>query len=194
MKLMALRILRDVARNIRDSDFCSMMCDEATDVGNVSQLVVCLRWVDDDLIAHDEFIGLKNMPTTNADSIVRELKDVLLRMQLKLDKCRGQCYDGCSTISGAKNGVAVQFKNEEKRALYTHCYTHSIQLAVGDTMKASPVLKDTIDNTHKLTKLVKKSHQNETQRCMKYNAMLMGTKVVNSVTMTNSTSFSKPNN
>ena len=41
MKLMALRILRDVARNIRDPDFYSMMCDEATDVGNVSQLVVC---------------------------------------------------------------------------------------------------------------------------------------------------------
>ena len=59
-------------------------------------------------------------------------------------------------MSGAKNGVAVQFKNEEKRALYTHCYAYSIQLAVGDTMKASPVLKDTIDNTYELTKLVKK--------------------------------------
>ena len=117
------------------------------------QLVVCLRWVDDDQTAHDEFIGLKNMPTTDDDSIVRELKDVLLR----IDKCRGQCYDGCSTMSGAKNGVAVQFKNEEKQALYTHCYAHPIQLAVGDTMKASPVLKNTIDNMYELTKLVKKS-------------------------------------
>ena len=96
------------------------------------------------------------MPTTGADSIVRELKDVLLRMQSKLDECRGQCYDGCSTMSGAKNGVAVQFKNEEKRALYTHCYAHSIQLAVGDTMKASPVLKDTIDNTLRTYEISKK--------------------------------------
>ena len=40
MKLMALRILRDVARNIRDSNFYSMMCDEATDVGNVSTCCV----------------------------------------------------------------------------------------------------------------------------------------------------------
>ena len=37
-----------------------------------------LRWVDDELEAHDEFIGLKSMPNTDADSIVRELKDVLL--------------------------------------------------------------------------------------------------------------------
>ena len=54
------------------------MCDEATDVKNVSELVVCLLWVDNELEAHDEFIGLKNMPNTGGDSIVRELKDILL--------------------------------------------------------------------------------------------------------------------
>ena len=100
------------------------MCDEATDVKNVSELAVCLRQVDDELEAHDEFIGLKNMPNTDADSIGRNVKDVLLRMHLKLNKCRGQCYDGCSTMSGSKSEVAVQIKSEEERALYTHCYAH----------------------------------------------------------------------
>ena len=157
MQTMALKILREIATNLQDSDFFTMMCDEATDVKNVSQLVVCLRWVDENLNAHDEFIGLNDMPSTDADSVVRELKDVLLRMHLKLEKCRGQCYDGCSTMSGAKSGVAVQIKNEESRALDIHCYAHSINLAVGDTMKSCPVLKDTIDNTYELTKLVKKS-------------------------------------
>ena len=46
-------------------------------------------WVDDQLKAHDEFIGFKNMPNTDVDSIVRELQDVLLRMHFKLNKCRG---------------------------------------------------------------------------------------------------------
>ena len=91
MQIMALKILREIATNLQDSDFFTMMCNEATDVKNVSQLVVCLRWVDENLNAHDEFIGLKDMPSTDADSIVRELKDVLLRMCLKLEKCRGQC-------------------------------------------------------------------------------------------------------
>ena len=111
------------------------MCDEATDVKNVSELVVCLRWVDDELEAHEEFIDLKNIPNTDADSIVRELGDVLLRMHLKLNKCRGQCYDRCSTMSDSKSRVIVQFKSAEKSALYTHCYAHSINLAVGNTMK-----------------------------------------------------------
>ena len=147
MQIMALRVLREVAENIQNVDFYWIMCDEATDVKNVSELVVCLCWVDDELEAHDEFIGLKNMSNTDTDSIVRGLKDVLLWMHLKLNKCRRQCYDGRSTNYGSKSGVAVQIKSEEEYALYTHCYAHSINLAVGNTMKVWPVLKDTIDNT-----------------------------------------------
>ena len=124
MQVMAIRVIRTVAENIQNIDFYSIMCHEATDVKNASELVVCLRWVDDKLEAHDKFIGLKNMPNNDADSIGRELKDVLLQMHLKLNKCRGQCYDGCSTISGSKSGVAVQIKSEGERALYTHCYAH----------------------------------------------------------------------
>ena len=157
MQIMALRVLREVTQNIQDVDFYWIMCDEATDVKNVSELVVCLLWVDDKLEAHDEFIGLKNMPNSDADSIVRELKDVLLQMHWKLNKCRGQCYDECASMSGSKSGLAVQIKSEEERELYTNCYAHSINLAVGDTMKVCPVFKDTIDNTYELTKRVKMS-------------------------------------
>ena len=154
MQIMALRVLREVTQNIQDVDFYWIMCDEATDVKNVSELVVCLLWVDDKLEAHDEFIGLKNMPNSDADSIVRELKDVLLQMYWKLNKCRGQCYDECASMSGSKSGLAVQIKSEEERELYTNCYAHSINLAVGDTRKVCPVFKDTIDNTYQLTKRV----------------------------------------
>ena len=60
-------------------------------------------------------------------------------------------------MPGHKNRVVVQIKEEEKRALYTHCYAHSLNLAIGDTMKNSALLKHTIDKTFELTKLVKKS-------------------------------------
>ena len=92
---------------------------------------------------------------TNAESIVRELKDCLLRMDLKLTKCRGQCYDGCSTMKRPKNGVVVKIKKEEQRALYSHCYAYSLNLEVDDTMKSSKVLQDTIDTTFALAKLIK---------------------------------------
>ena len=117
MKKMALKVLTEVAQNIQSADFYSLMSDEATDVSNVLQLVICLRWVDCDFVAYEEFIGFKDMPSTNADSIVAELTDVLLRMNLKLNKCCGQCYDGCKTMTGHRNGVVAQIKEKEKRAL-----------------------------------------------------------------------------
>lgn len=76
---------------------------------------------------------------------------------LKLNKFRGQCYDGCSTISGHKNGLVIQIKEEEKRAIYTYCYAHPLNLAIGDTMKNSNLFKHTIYDTFELMKLVKYS-------------------------------------
>ena len=111
------------------------MVDEATDVSNTSQMVLCIRWVGDDLEPREDFIGLHAMEVINADAIVKVIKDVLLRMNLAMTRIRGQCYFGCSTMAGEKSGVAKQIKEEESRALFTHCYTHSLNLAVGDAIK-----------------------------------------------------------
>ena len=60
-------------------------------------------------------------------------------------------------MTGSDSGVVVQIKKEEKQALYSHCYRHLLNLAVGGAMKGSKVLKDTIDTTFELTKIIKKS-------------------------------------
>ena len=56
-------------------------------------------------------------------------------MNLKLKYCRGLCYDGASNMTGIKNGVAKQLTDEEPRAIFTHCYSHGLNFAVGDTVK-----------------------------------------------------------
>ena len=40
-----------------------------------------------------------------------------------------QCYDGASAMSGYKRGVATKSREEEPRAMYMHCYSHSLNLA-----------------------------------------------------------------
>ena len=47
------------------------------------------------------------------------IKDTLLRMSLKIEHCRGQCYDEASSMSGAKKGVAKMLCDEEPRAIFT---------------------------------------------------------------------------
>ena len=103
IKVMALKILRDISSDIHNADFYTIMVDEATDISNTSQMVLCIRWVRDDLEPWEDFIGLHAMEVINADAIVKVIKDVLLRINLAMTRIRGQCYDGCSTMAGEKS-------------------------------------------------------------------------------------------
>ena len=42
-------MLRKIARNIQQAKFYSVMGDETADISTKKQLVLCIRWVDDDL-------------------------------------------------------------------------------------------------------------------------------------------------
>jgi len=133
------------------------MVDETTDVSNREQVVLCIRWVSKDFEVHEDFIGLYKVDQIDARTLVFVIKDVLLRLNLSLSNIRGQCYDGAACMAGIRSAVAKQFLDEEPRAVYTHCYGHALNLACGDTIKQCSLIKDTLDTTHELIKLLKKS-------------------------------------
>ena len=64
LRAMALALLRKIAANLA-SFFC-IMCDECTDAANREQLVVCIRWVDYALEAHEEMIGFYKLDNIEA--------------------------------------------------------------------------------------------------------------------------------
>ena len=99
------------------------------------QVVVALRWVDNDLSVHEEFIGLYAVSSIESSSLVHVIKDTLLRLGLPMTKIRGQCYDGASNMRGIRNGVAKLIQDEEPRGVFTHCYGHSLSLAAKDTIQ-----------------------------------------------------------
>lgn len=162
LQVMALKILRDVAAHIREDGFFSIMVDETTDQSNREQVVIVIRHVDSDLNVQEEFIGLCMVPSIDAATLTSVILDTLVRMNISLSKCRGQCYDGASNMSGAKKGVAANITKQEPRAIYTHCYGHALNLAVGDTVKRSKVMRDSLDTVFEMSKLVKYSPRRDT--------------------------------
>ena len=155
LKIMALQILKKVCKNIQDSGCYSIMADECTDISNQEQFTICIRSVGEDLQDHEDFIGLYEVAGIDADCLVQAIKDTLLRINVPLSQCRGQCYDGASNMRGSRNGVATQIAKEEKRALYTHCFGHALNLAVADTLKHSKVCRDAMETAFEITKLIK---------------------------------------
>ena len=80
LEIMTLHILRQICSDIAKNGFLTIMADECTDVSNKEQFVICIRWVDDSLTAHEDVIGLYNVGTIDANSLFSTIEDVLLRM------------------------------------------------------------------------------------------------------------------
>ena len=104
---------------------------------------------------HEDFIGLYQVDSITADSLTFHIKDALLRLNVQLSQCWGQCYDGASNMSGVRSGVSTQIIKEEKWAIYTHCYAHALNLAIGETIKRSKVCCDALDVAFEISKLIK---------------------------------------
>ena len=80
-------------------------------------------------------MGFHKLDHNEANTIVSTIKNVLHRLHLPMSTFKGQCYNGASTMKGPRNGVAKQLLDEEPRAIYTHCYGHSLNLAISDILQ-----------------------------------------------------------
>lgn len=123
---MALYLLRQVSASIHCPQCYSITADKCTDIANKEQLTICLKWVDDELNDHKDFIGPYQVNSIDANSVVQAIKDTLIQLNLPISACRGQCYDGVLNMSGCKNGAAAQIMADEKQAIFIHCHAHAL--------------------------------------------------------------------
>ena len=117
---MANQILNKKLKEVKKGNFYAIMCDEYTDFSNKEQLSFSVRWVDDDLKAHEDFLGYYQISNIKSDTLVSAIKDALIIFEFPLTNLRGQTYDGASNIMGHKSGVAKQIREIHPKALETY--------------------------------------------------------------------------
>lgn len=89
LSIMALQVLCEITANLQSSANFTIMVDETTDMSNKEQVVLVFRWVDNDLVPHEEFVGLYQTDSISSNALVAVIRDVLLRLNLKIECCRG---------------------------------------------------------------------------------------------------------
>ena len=123
-----------------------------------SHIIVCIRYVCPHTFeVFEDCIGLFATDRMDAGNLTQLIKDVLVRLSLPLERCRGQCHDDASNMSGRRSGVAARIQQEEPRALYVHCMGYSLNLAVQDTSRSVKVMADTFDTVLEMAKVFKYS-------------------------------------
>ena len=65
-----MQVQREVASQLKNAEFISIMLDETPDQSNKEQCVFVIRHCDDELHVHEEFIGLYEICDTKADTLV----------------------------------------------------------------------------------------------------------------------------
>jgi len=140
----------------QDSAFFTIIADEVTDKhANQEVLVVCLRFLDDVKYQQAEvkevFFDFVYLETTDGESISKGITDSLLKHGIDITKARGQAYDGASAMSSSRVGVQARILEIAPRALYVHCNSHVINLAIASSCQIQAIknMIDSINETFK---------------------------------------------
>jgi hypothetical protein len=59
----------------------------------------------------------------SGENLAKPLLEVLNDLDLPIENCRGQGYDGAGSVAGCVKGLAAQILRLNPKALYMHCYS-----------------------------------------------------------------------
>ena len=77
----------------------------------------------------ERFLCVEDMEKKKGADIAYLIFNVLAKMNLDLQKLRGQRYDNCSNMAGIYNGAHAHILEKNPFALYIPCGAHSLNLA-----------------------------------------------------------------
>ena len=158
LEIMSRIVLKSILAEVKQNKYFTIIVDEATDVSFREQVSICLRHVSSNTLEiQEEFTGLYETENTTAETLTILIKDAMCRYGLSLSDCRGQAYDGAANLSGRLSGVQARISREYPKALYIHCFCHSLNLAIQDSSRKIDIICHTLDTVLELSNLIRYS-------------------------------------
>lgn len=128
-----LAVLKErIIEEVTTARYVAIQADETTDVSTHCQLVLVLRYIDNEHNVQERFFEFMKLERACADVI----SDALLeRLRTILPEGQGgkliaQAYDGAAVMRGATGGVQRKVQDIYPTAHYTHCYAHQLNLVM----------------------------------------------------------------
>lgn len=153
-------LLRKIVNKVNKSKCFSVLADETTDISTKEQLSICVRYIDEQNMLHEDFLQFFEIESLTGDALANSILNgnfnliiklfslfyVLCTGFLGLIQCGlncnylyGQGYDGASNMAGQFKGVQTLVQSKYPKALYVHCAAHSLNLAVSTASGIKPI-------------------------------------------------------
>ena len=79
----------------------------------------------------EEFLGFLYCDLgLSGKALAETVLNGITNLTLDIENCRGQGYDGASSVSGYINGLSAHILRINEKAIYTHCHSHRLNLVV----------------------------------------------------------------
>lgn len=154
LEIMAHTVLRKITDSIRANRYYSIMVDESIDVSFKEQVSIYIHHVTEWYGNIWRLSSLYETGNTTAEVPTTIIKDVLCHCGLDL---QGQANDGASNMSGWIHGVQARISSECPKAVYIHCFCHSLNFAVQDSSKSILSIRNALNVIQELSNLIKYS-------------------------------------
>jgi hypothetical protein len=127
-------IQTQIVDNINKAECFSVLADETSDISGVEQFTLGVRYTckdnEDKYVLREDFLKFVPVTDTKGVTLANTLKQSLSEMGINLNHLRGQGYDGATSMSGKFQGCAVIMREQFPQAVYVHCASHSLNLAL----------------------------------------------------------------
>lgn len=150
----------DLVKKINDSKCFAVLVDSTTDISVTEQVSLCVRYVTQgenfSFSLREDFLEFFSIKTATGRNLGNNILNALSSLGVNCSNLCGQGYDGASSMSGCFNGVQAVIKETNPAALYVHCSSHSLNLAL---MHASniPAIRNCLGTVKSVIKFLKNS-------------------------------------
>ncbi|XP_066480661.1 zinc finger BED domain-containing protein 5-like [Tiliqua scincoides] len=125
--------------------------DETTDVGDLCQLLVFVRYIWNNE-PHEDMLCCEPILQGSSEEIFNILDTYVKKKGLDWIKCVGLCTDGARAVCGKKSSVVTQVLEVCPDALWTHCNIHR-EVLVSKSMPDN--LKNVLNTSIKIVNFIK---------------------------------------
>ena len=145
-------MIDSVKNDLLKANFISVLADGTTDVSNLEQENVLIRYVSPTSRTPITVLaGIVDLLHGHADGVIEGIFKALCFVGLTREMLKGTDssgpslaglnFDGASVMQGAKNGVAGKLIKEYGHIISVWCIAHKLQLAILDAVKDVEVLQ-----------------------------------------------------
>ena len=127
---------------IRDKKPFSVIMDETTDDSTKMQVAISIRYTNNSGTPEEHLVAMLEASSSTGEALSNKLLETVEQLGLSTDQLVGQGYDGGSNMRGDICGVQSRIRAKCPQALYTWCWSHSLQLVMSHAADDSSAAVD----------------------------------------------------